>query len=150
VRIFKDKMVLDPFTAIGLAGSIVQFVDFTYKLVNGTIEIYSSMEGVSKNHLRIEVIYLNLSELCQNLSVADDSDKSIGPVKSLATACRRDADDLLEVVRNIRLREGKNTRWACFRHTLKSVWKEDQIRDLENRLEGYRSQLSFQLLSLFG
>ena len=40
-------MVLDPLTAIGLAGNIVQFVDFSSKIVGKANKIYESVDGAS-------------------------------------------------------------------------------------------------------
>lgn len=37
-------MVLDPFSTLGLAGNIIQFVDFTLKLVSDAREIQGSVK----------------------------------------------------------------------------------------------------------
>lgn len=41
-------MVLDPFSALSLASSIVQFVDFSSKLFSASFKIGSSATGVSR------------------------------------------------------------------------------------------------------
>ena len=41
---------MDPLSAIGLAGNIVAFVEFTSKLISGTIEIYSSLARTMDEH----------------------------------------------------------------------------------------------------
>jgi hypothetical protein len=37
--------IMNPFTALGLAGNLIQFVDFAWKLVAGTREIVISVNA---------------------------------------------------------------------------------------------------------
>jgi hypothetical protein len=60
-------MVLDPFTAFGLAGNIVQFVDYRSKLICSTHKIYKSSTGSSKDHDHLEGIATRLLEFCRSL-----------------------------------------------------------------------------------
>jgi hypothetical protein len=40
---------MDPFTAVGLAGNIIQFLDFTSKLIDTGLEV-SRSGGTAENH----------------------------------------------------------------------------------------------------
>ncbi|CAK7203831.1 hypothetical protein SEUCBS139899_006580 [Sporothrix eucalyptigena] len=51
---------MDPLTALGLASNIVQFVDFTLKLIGSAAEIASSAKGASEQTLKIESAYEKL------------------------------------------------------------------------------------------
>lgn len=53
--------MLDPFTALSLAGNIVQFVDFSSKLVNEASEIYRS--GSTKANDELETVTNDLIDL---------------------------------------------------------------------------------------
>ncbi|RDL35943.1 uncharacterized protein BP5553_06555 [Venustampulla echinocandica] len=54
---------MDPFTALGVAGNIVQFVDFAAKLISKSREIYHSVDGASSQHLDLQEIASNLNRL---------------------------------------------------------------------------------------
>ena len=51
---------MDPFTAVGLAGNLVQFVDFIWKLVTETREIALSADGSSENTRLLTMIMVDL------------------------------------------------------------------------------------------
>jgi hypothetical protein len=44
--------------------------------------------------------------------------------------------------------EQTESKWRSFQQALKCVWKEHDLRELEKRLDGYRSELKIQLLKL--
>ena len=48
--------MLDPMAALGLAGNIVQFVDFSIKLVGKVHEIHKSVDGALAENLDIEIV----------------------------------------------------------------------------------------------
>jgi len=58
---------MDPFSAIGLAGNIVQFVDFGCKLFSQTREIYSSATGASRQIDDADTIARVLHDLSMRL-----------------------------------------------------------------------------------
>jgi hypothetical protein len=67
---FVTIMAVDTVAAIGLAGNIVQFVDFSCKLFCQTQEIYSSASGTTSDTANLLSISKTLSEICQNLSAS--------------------------------------------------------------------------------
>jgi len=65
---------MDPLTAIGLAGSVVQFVSFACNLVSKTKEIHGSSAGVTKDGESLEVVYSQLLGLSLGLRAIGGSD----------------------------------------------------------------------------
>ena len=61
---------MDPFTAIGLAASIVQFLEFGRKLVSGAVEIYQNVDGATSSNILLERITADLHDLCGELELA--------------------------------------------------------------------------------
>ncbi len=61
---------MDPFAAIGLAASIVQFLDFSQKLVSGTLELYRAVGGATSSNTLLEYITKDLNQLCGTLELA--------------------------------------------------------------------------------
>ncbi len=55
--------MIDPIAAIGLAANIVQFVDFSWKLLSETRDLYDSSTGVSADNDLLETISKDLINL---------------------------------------------------------------------------------------
>jgi hypothetical protein len=54
---------MDPFTAVGLAGNIIQFLDFTSKLIDTGVEV-SRSGGTAENH-ELQNIATDFEILCK-------------------------------------------------------------------------------------
>jgi hypothetical protein len=66
-------MTMDPLIAIGLAGSVVQFVSFACNLISKTKEIHGSSAGVTKDGESLEVVYSRLLGLSSSLGLGASS-----------------------------------------------------------------------------
>ena len=58
---------MDPLTAIGLASSIVQFVDYGTKLIGGAREIYHSTTGTTAQNETLELVATEMKEWSSRL-----------------------------------------------------------------------------------
>lgn len=47
---------MEVLATISLVGNIVQFVDFSYKLISGSAQLYSSVKGALVENSEIEVV----------------------------------------------------------------------------------------------
>ena len=63
-------MVLDSFSALSLASSIVQFVDFSSKLFSASFKIGSSATGVSRETEQIIAQTMDLQKIWPQLSAS--------------------------------------------------------------------------------
>lgn len=72
--------MLDPLTALGVAGNIVQFVDFTVKLMSKSHELYKSTDGALVGNKDLEAIAANLNRLTERLRT-DMNRHLLPPVK---------------------------------------------------------------------
>jgi hypothetical protein len=144
----RTKMVLDPFTAIGLTGNIVQFVDYSSKLISSTHEIYKSSTGSSRNHVYLEGIATRLLELSRSLEQPELTGSSTHnkALHDLRAQCVEDAKDLLALIKSLQAK--KDSKWSSFRKALKSSWEREQVDRLEGRLKDHRSELAAQLTSM--
>lgn len=149
--------MVDPFSALGVAGNIVQFLDFGSKLVSKGKEIYSSADGSSITNVELEIISQDLHEITDSLASTPPSNLSqiynLGDdeMRRLATSCKAVAEQLLGVVRDLKVDENcKHRRWKSFRQALKSVWKDSDIQSLQDRLDGFRGQLTIRLITILG
>ncbi|KAK3933619.1 hypothetical protein QBC46DRAFT_401617 [Diplogelasinospora grovesii] len=60
---------MDPLTALSVAASVIQFIQFASSLISNTNEIYDSANGASANTLHLEDVYSKLKSLSKTLSV---------------------------------------------------------------------------------
>ena len=56
---------MDPLTAAGLASNIVQFVEFTTKILSGARRLYTSTSGAIEENQKLESLTENLRELAE-------------------------------------------------------------------------------------
>ena len=160
-------MVLDPLSALGVAGNVVQFVEFGWKLVAESREIYHSVEGLSGDFVDMELVVTTLRALSYNLGrtpLATDiisnkqrlspstndsisAKKDVEVWRELAGACYETAGELLDMVHGLKVTNGPQKRWRSFQQALKAAWKKEQIKKLHDRLEGFRKTITTQLIS---
>ena len=145
-------MVLDPFSAIGLASSIVQFVAFGSKLLSTATEIHQSIEGALPINKELEIVAKDLNnviakldnaKLCHKQAVTaeegvlTEEEKLIlgekltseerptdeEPLIILADSCKQVAWELLSVLEGLKGQYG-HKRWKSLRQALRSAWRE--------------------------
>jgi hypothetical protein len=164
-------MVLDPLSALGLASSVVQFVDFGCKLVTECKEIYHSVDGLSGEYINIELITTSLGRLSHDLRSAPRTtrffrgqqqlsppQRNEQPVaksnlelwQDLASSCQETAEELLVILQKLKLRDSSHRRWKSFQLALKTILKKEEIKKLQERLDGFRSTMTTQLIVLLG
>ena len=60
-------MVLDPLSAVSLAGNVLQFVEFTSKLLINAHELLKSPEGSLEPNRQLEFLAADLSKITGKL-----------------------------------------------------------------------------------
>ncbi|KAN0091652.1 hypothetical protein V8E51_017499 [Hyaloscypha variabilis] len=153
--------MLDPLTALGVASHIVQFVDFTVKLISKSHEIYNSTDGALIANKDLEAIAAHLNRLTERLRT-DMNCHLLPPVKAIKlrddVSSKHAERELAFKLRDynpenraeIELGEinakWKNGKWKSFRMALKTVWDEDQIQKAVSKLTECRKALDTELL----
>lgn len=139
---------MDPFSAIGLAGNIVGFLDFGFKLLSKAREIQASASGTAaanENLVYLTQHFQRVTESLQKVSGAMTGDELA--IQELAAECDGVAIELMELVDSLRARTSKSKR-ESLRAAFREWRKGDQKDELQLRLEHCRSQLNLQLTSL--
>jgi hypothetical protein len=145
---------MDPFSAVGFAANIVQFLDFSCKLFSGANAIYRSASGAAPGVTEATTIARTLHDLSSRLIAQTTtagqhgSQGSRGPVNTLlnelAAGCRAASAELLSALDGLHARTA-DSKWSSFKAALRTVMKSDQIDNLEHRLEQYRRQIIMAL-----
>ncbi|KAI1746852.1 hypothetical protein F4782DRAFT_543960 [Xylaria castorea] len=153
---------MDPLTALGLAAGVVQFVSFASHLISRTKEIHESASGQAKETFTLEKTYATLQELSLRLETSSKRDpklemvegrtdfvKHVFAINDLSRTCECDCRKLLEIVSKLKaVGGGSYRRWQTFKVALKTVWKGNEIAELENRLQHTQMTLTLHVCSL--
>lgn len=143
---------MDPLSGAGLAGTVVQFVQFAANLFSVAKEIHRSASGSSDGKESLEAIYTRLSKLSANLhnpsltalgSNGAQPDETVDAAMGvLAKECKVDCDRLLSVLDRLNDGHGSFPKWwKSFRSALKELCKGDEIEALEARIAKHQTQL---------
>jgi phage terminase small subunit len=128
---------MDPLTALGLASNIVQFVDFTSKLISATHSLYESTSGAKSEHLELETLAKTLRSLADDAAPPSQGMTNFSTEDAtlidLGNRCRDVSDELLAVLQSLRVK-GSHRGWKSFVQALRSEWKQKEISALEARL----------------
>lgn len=135
---------METLAIIGLVGNIVQFVDFTGKLISKSTELYRSSEGVLAENIDSEtatnhLVLLN-SKLQNAATTAADS-----ALESLCKSCGTAADELLAALDKVKVK-GKQDKWKSIQKALRSVWSKEEIEGLERRLARLKEELNLHVV----
>ncbi|KAF5561824.1 hypothetical protein FPHYL_5955 [Fusarium phyllophilum] len=138
--------MLDPVTAIGLASSIVAFVDFSAKLVKGSIEIYQASDGTLTENRSSQAVAVAMERFAARLVIQQPSQPSDEEKElvDLATKCHIVCIEILNLLRRIKPKDLSSKRqrlWAA----LKNKFHEGEREELEKRLDTYRRQLELHM-----
>lgn len=146
-------MVLDPFTSLGVASGVVQFVDLALELLKNSKDIYQSSKGVTKENENLEAVCADLRVLSQKLCCPSTSgDGALGhggeALQKLARDCANTADELISVLQSLSTKGHPQKKLNTFYHALRCVWSKSKVKDLELRLDRYRNQLAIRLVAI--
>ena len=152
--------MLDPLTALSLAGNVIQFIDFSSKLVSKGREIYRSTDGALRDNLEIEIVTADFTKVVQRLmkhsgsetvatvATAISTDDTELELRQICEMCRSVATEFLAKLQAVKV-TGKHRGWKSFRQALKSVWTKEEIDDIAQRLALFRQQLEFHIMVSF-
>ena len=140
--------MLDPLTALSIACSVIQIVDFGCKLVSQTQEVYQAANGGTKDNVTesdivndIKTLYRELAKKDDDFQRSSDDDIALG---KLVDACNREATSLLELLAGLEAPKGA-TKWVSFMKAIKIARKRGQVEGIETRLRKIQRQIDSRL-----
>lgn len=136
---------MEPLSALSLAAAVVQFVQFTSGLINGTQTIHRSTVGLSEKSQAIHDIYDKLSIFSLQLQNPGAATEDASLVE-LATNCQRDCDKLVDLVGKLKANNGKKRKWwTSFQKAILELWQHDDMEELKERIAGYQGAMVLTL-----
>ncbi|KAH6683967.1 hypothetical protein B0J14DRAFT_458323, partial [Halenospora varia] len=122
---------MDPLTALGLAGNVVQFVDFGSKLLSSSVQLYKSTTGTLKVNDELELVAAEIKALTSKLSSEED----------LGANFQKICNETVDIANNILMRldklkiGGKNRVWKSLWQAINVAWTAEELANLVDRLE---------------
>jgi hypothetical protein len=145
--------MLSPLDALSLAGTIVQFVDFSHKILSRSQELYKSQKGALSVNEELELVTSDLFRLSEKLpapiSTAKGSDETEEErtIRRLAVACSEISVEIATKLNGLKVKTGSQRKiWRNFKQALKSVWTEDEMNKLVERLSRLRDELQIHVI----
>ena len=145
-------MVLEVLAAVSLANAVVQFVEFTTKVVSKGHEYQKSADGAIKQHLELSEYTENFSRLNQHLTNATKLWPSQARFTENETAllavtkkCQATCCEIIATIDYIQ-KPTRGKRFASLRLALKTVWNEEKIESCLQSLRLAREELIVNLL----
>lgn len=147
---------MEAITALGVAGNVLQFIDFGQKLVSTSFEIYNAANGASARNQEsesllksfiesIDTVSTDLVQYDARLALTFEQTSSSPGLQQIVNDCRDIATDLLARFDKLKLQRNPG-RWKSMLRAVKCMWKEYELQDLQARLGRYHSELEWRVL----
>ena len=140
--------MLDPLTALSIASSVIQIVDFGCKLVSETQEIYHSVNGATKDNVTSGEIAKDINLLYKDLIRKDQTFQRLGPddiaLGKLVDSCAREVEALIRLLAELKVPSDAE-QWKTFKNAIKSARKRGKVHDIETRLLRIQKQIDSRL-----
>ena len=149
---------MDPFSGIGLASSIITFIDFGCGLVSDAHEIYRSANGLTRDFEDVDLACERSKQIAQSIQsrvvtrrdymTADDAMTDNEVLQGLAKSCLGTANEIAEVLDKMRSKtDGKQTRkLKSLRKAFVQYRGKEKVEQLNQRLQTHRRDLSHHLI----
>jgi hypothetical protein len=161
--------IMDPVTALSVASSVVQFIQFGFSLASQASRIYKSTEGALPEHIESENAIKRLVEVSDKirLSMHEHGTSNSPALEAICNGCMEVSGDLQKLLSvsiftfwglyflillmtcssdKLRIAEAPKSRvcrtWKSFREAVRSVWSIHDIERLKMRMASFRMRLN--------
>jgi hypothetical protein len=152
---------MDPLTALSLAGTIIQFIDFSSKILGGAHHVYKSASGELSANEEMRLIALDIQAVVLKLKSRAQPNKwgasiASNPVEeSLCSICDQVelvAKELIGRLERLQVEDGvKGPRrvWESLNQAIKSAWKREELQALLEKLKTLKQMLESVVMMQF-
>jgi hypothetical protein len=140
---------MDPLSALSVAGTISQFVDFGTKMLSSGMELYKSTKGSLKVSEELELATGDLQAVLVKLRTSAGPENSTPPAPSPQSQAEIDkhrdsfleicnnatliAGELLRKLNDLKVKDGKHRGWQTLRAAIKTAWSKCFIVTINTR-----------------
>lgn len=142
--------MLDPLSALGVAAAVVQFVQFGSDIVGSGLSLYKSRDGALDENIRHESISAHLKHLAAQFAGESSSTPGIQDKKLwvLACDCESLCGEMLELLDSLKIHGSRFRSWNAVRQAVRSVWKAEKVRRMQEHLDRIRAELALSLMTV--
>jgi len=143
--------MVDPIAALGVAGNVVQFVQFASEVISEGKRIYRSGDGTASDNHDLEIVTSDLILLQSKIakstegSLSNDAPGEEVALRRICEVANELATKLLQKLNSVKA-EGRHRRWDSFRQALKTVWSQKDIDRIAERLSKVQNDRQLQVL----
>jgi len=132
---------MEPLVALSIATAVVQFIDFSAKLIHGAKEIHHSSSGLTEEDRSLEYVTGEMHKLSMRLvppysGPETDDERAL---RSLASECKDLAAKVVKLYQDLAPKDPKSKR-AAVHSAWKNMRNESTKQGLEKSLSNCRSQ----------
>lgn len=139
---------MDPLSALSLAATVVQFIDFAHSLVSGSREIYNSANGLTEGNAVLELIARDVSEHADRIPVNFGNSDAGLRLQQLAKKSRDLAASIIRILDDLNANRNKPSKWQSFVLLLRSVHKAPQLQMLVDQVASLQAQINSNLIHI--
>lgn len=140
---------MDPVSAIGLASSILTFIDIGYKVVSGTLE--TAQSGWAPSTERLDVVARDLQDAVARFSkpVSASASGTEKALEEVSVRCQALSLELLALLERFKVPATKpGISWDSFKVATRRMRSESKVQELQTSLAEYRSQILLHLATI--
>lgn len=127
---------MEALAATSLAGTIVQLIDFGFKLTASSVQVYNSADEATSSNSELKNVTNDMKAVARKLNdKLEDRKEGKGSLSEDETAEERLAEECLSVISELEValdqiiwvQAGKKikSKWRSFRQALLSVWHKE-------------------------
>lgn len=142
---------MDPFTAVSLAGNILQFLASAKSVYKQVAEIRSSVAGISKKNEEMLSLAADLQDITERistgiLSLQEPIDITERRIREIGAECQQLAKEVQEDIRNRAMKDKSNFLRATT-SVIRGSWKVTDAEKKLKRLHDMQKTLSKYLFT---
>jgi hypothetical protein len=144
--------MLDPVTALAVVTSVVQFVDFSSKVISKAVELSRSANGTTQDASNYEIVTRDLLRLSEGLRERAAASSAERPkteadqaLNDVCNGCISLSETMLEGLEGLKVQDGAG-KISLFGRAVKSVWSRSELKEMALQLATYREQLELHVL----
>ena len=145
-------MPLDPLSALGVAASVIQLVEFSTPIISKGQHLYKSPSGTSAENEETAAAAKRLKDLARGIQESlqtgpDTGDEDQDALEAITSECLKVADELALELEKLKVSAGaKFRRWKSFRQALKYAWSKEKLENTRRRLIELREDLGTHVI----
>ncbi|KAK1958564.1 hypothetical protein LY78DRAFT_697091 [Colletotrichum sublineola] len=138
---------MDPVSALGLASSILTFLDIGYKVVSGILQNVNKEQTSRNENISAVVGDLHNSIAAFSSPVSSTPSDHELALEEISVKCQALSTQLLNLLQTLKVGQ-PGMSWDAVRIALRQIRKTSEIKELQSRLVEYRSQILLRLVSI--